>query len=686
MKTRLYFLAAATLFMSGLTSCTDFLREENKVGETADLTYGTKSGIDGLVAGCYSFARGWYGKEAGLGLSEMGTDLFYYGFDNKQKSLLQYNLTAASLEDNVADNACLDHYWELFYCATDVCNNALKYVAASDQLDASTKSQYMGEAYFLRAFYYFHMVNIWGAVPYNTEPITAQETNPVRMPENEIYGRILADLDNSVAAFTEAGYTKKTDGRANLWSARALKARVLLYAASWLNGQLNLQVAGNNTYSSMSGAQLYAAAQTEAEAVMGSGIASLYENYADMWSMNNEDCATNKEAIFGISYSSDLKSTVNCIPYRYKQEDGSPMQYNSLITRTGYSRGGSAMLLMFVSKWNNGCSDLGGNGVKNTNVFVRAVGESTFYITSAKTGEKVFVADKYSPYGRGFTRYLPSLRLWQLLDERRDTDQRTEVTLLDHYDIAHADLSQNAKNYPNLQDTAIYYSALDGDSEAGQALQAWAKNRYRLQFASGGDIPVYTSGDPATALPTQTAKALSDVYGDARYNSVMIGGWQSYPCMAKFLDNVYDSNYPTHDISSRDAIVIRLPEMYLIKAEAQLGRGDAAGAKTTLNELRAARAIAGQDNSFGGTVTLDVLLDERAVEFCGEQMRWFDLKRTGKLHEYVAKYNAQASPVLNADNSKHFLYRPIPQAQIDAVTNYTATPNSTTGFWQNPGY
>ncbi len=54
--------------MLGLTSCSDFLEEENKVGETADLTYKTPSGLEGLVANCYTFARGWYGKEAGFGL------------------------------------------------------------------------------------------------------------------------------------------------------------------------------------------------------------------------------------------------------------------------------------------------------------------------------------------------------------------------------------------------------------------------------------------------------------------------------------------------------------------------------------------------------------------------------------------------------------------------------------------
>lgn len=686
MKTKILFLAAASSLMMSLSSCSDFLEEDNKVGETADLTYNTPTGLEGLVANCYTFARGWYGKEAGLGLSEMGTDLFYYGYDNKQKSLLKYDVTPAALESNTSDNPCLDHYWELFYAATDVCNNAIKYVSENTFTTEETKNRYLGEAYFLRAFYYFHMVNIWGAIPYNDAPVTEQNFTPTRTPENKVYGNVLSDLDASIDYFQKANYMTKADGRANYWAARALKARVLLYAASWLGGQLNQQVSGSN-YDGKSKADLYAAAQAEAEAVIGaSDYASLYDNYSDVWTMSNESYNTNKEALFGVTYSQDIKTNANCIPYRYRLEGGEPMSYNSLITRTGYSRGGSAMLLMFVSMWNNGATDLGGSGQKNTQVFVRVTNAKTSTIVSKKTGKNVDVAAAYSPYGRGFTRYLPSLRLWNLLEKHRATDQRTEATLLDHYDIASPDLSQNAVNYPELQDTAIYYCPLDGNSAEGQAKQAWAKNKYRIQFMAGGDIPVYTSMDEATALPTEAAVATSSVYGDKRYNSYKIGGWCSFPGIKKFLDDVYDSNFPTWDISSRDAIVMRLPEMYLIKAECQVAAGNGAAAMETINQLRKVRAIAGTDNTLSGSADIDTILEERAVEFCGEQMRWFDLKRTGKLHEYVTKYNAQASGNIKADATKHFLYRPIPQNEMDAVQNLTTEVNSETGFWQNPGY
>lgn len=671
MKKKLYIMLTAAALMLGMTSCSDYLDEENRAGATADLTYTTSTGIQGLIGSCYNFARGWYGKEAGLGLSEMGTDLFYYGYDNKQKSLNSYNLNAISLDDNVADNACLDQYWELFYCAVDVCNTALKYVPENKVINESLRNQYMGEAYFLRAFYYLHMVNIWGPIPYNTEPPTSVVTDATRVPEEVVYSNILSDLDKSITAFQAANYMTKADGRANYWAARALKARTLLYAASWLGKN---SITTNATYS---GKDLYALAKAETEAVIGSGVASFYDNFADIWSMTNESIGKNKESIWGVSYSSDLATASNCIPYRYRTDDkGNAKSYNGLITRTGYTRGGSAMLLMFVPMWNNGASDLGGDG-KET--FVRVLGESTSYVTNIKTKEKVYVAPYYSPYGRGFTRYLPSVYLWKLLDKNRATDQRTNATLLEAYTIAPG-LEGSSKNYPSIKDTAIYYCPLDGNSAAGKAKQAWAKGRYRIQFLTNGDIPVYTSADPAVAKPTEAAKAKSDVYGDARYNSYKIAGWCSFPGIKKFLDNVYDVNYPTNDISSRDAMVLRLAEMYLIKAEAELGAGDRTSALATINALRAKRAIAGKDNSISGPVTINTILDERAIELCGEQQRWFDLKRTKTLVDRVKAYNAQGAA--NVKNIHY--YRPIPQAQLDAVTNKSTTAG--TGFWQNEGY
>ena len=701
---KIYMLFAAAAISFGTTSCSDFLEEDNKTGETADLAYNTKIGIDGLIQSAYTYTHGWWGKEPSLGLAECGSDLFYFGYDNKQKSLMKYDLSAESLGNNTADNPCLDEYWEMFYAAVDVCNNALKYVPTCTAIDDTKKAAYLGDAYFLRALYYSQMVAMWGPIPYNAEPVSSINNNPVRVPEAEIYGHILDDLKLSMENFKKANImsvkTATATGRASYYSAEALYARVALYAASWLGA------------SAVSGyGNLYNEALTAATDVINNSGAKFYSRFSDTWNMNNEEATSNTENLFAVHYSNDLSAgRDNCVPYRFSNEGTG--NFNSLITRTGYSRnGGSASLLMFVSLWNNGCDDLGNSGQKNTQVFWRvAAGKTT--IKSKMTGTDIEVGKYYSPYGRGFTRYLPSLYLWKILDEVKETDQRYNGTLITSYRIPY-ELSQNAAKYPKMSEQefkdydeaykedgnyfngggiAILYSLLDGNSAEGQALQAEAKDKYRLQFAFGGDIPVYTSGDPATALPTEGGKAVSDVYGDARYKSEKIEGRRSFPGIKKFLDDQYNASYPTYDISYRDIMVLRLAEMYLIKAEAELATGG--NALNTINQLRAARAISGKDNSISGTVDIETILKERALELCGEYQRWFDLKRTHTLISHIKAYNAQASGNIAV---KHY-YRPIPLSELEAVTNRSETvvpqdangvlqySSTAEGMWQNPGY
>ena len=705
-----FIMAGAVL--AGATACSDFLEEDNKTGQTADLTYTTVSGLQGLDNSAFAFSRAWWGKEAGLGLAECGSDLFLGGGDNKQMSLITYNLTSASSDgNNVADDACLDHYWELFFDAVDVCNNLLQYADINTMITDKDRNKYKGDAYFLRALYYSQMVALWGPVPYNTEVITQTSTTPVREPEPVVYAKILQDIDKALEAYKAAGVMTKADAdkeaddanHGSYYAAMALKARVALYAASWL---------GNNAVEGY--ANLYQIAQTAADDVIANGQASFYSRYSDTWNMKNENVLNNKEAIWGVHYTNELTTgqTSNCIPKRYKTNaEGDHLDYSSLITRTGYTRGGSAMLLMFQGLWNNSSvKDVGSNGTKNNCIFVRVLGTSTASITSAITGKDVPVAEQYSPYGRGFQRYLPSLYLWRTLEKYRATDQRVDGTLVSHYNIVDG-LQQNRKdyyplmgqfmtsaatayandgNYFNAGDTAIYFSPLDGNSAEGQKAQAWAKNRYRIMFAQGGDLPIFD----ANGLPTESGPKVSSVYGDDRFNAAKAGGRHIYPGIKKFLDDQYDANFPTYDISARDFIVFRLAEMYLIKAEAQLGQGNAGGALSTLNALRAARAISGTDNSLSGTPDINTILDERAIELCGEFQRWFDLKRTHTLIDRVKAYNAQGK-----DNValKHY-YRPIPLSQMDACSNVIATPAtqeangvlkySTTadGFWQNPGY
>jgi hypothetical protein len=118
--------------------------------------------------------------------------------------------------------------------------------------------------------------------------------------------------------------------------------------------------------------------------------------------------------------------------------------------------------------------------------------------------------------------------------------------------------------------------------------------------------------------------------------------------------------------------------MYLIAAEAQFNLGRSDSAAYFINKIRTRAAIPGHEADMQITpaqVTLDFILDERARELCGEQLRWFDLKRTGKLLDRVRRLNPDAAQYIQPFH----VVRPIPQTQIDAVTNKTE-------FTQNAGY
>jgi hypothetical protein len=190
MKTKIYFLSILSGIALLASSCSDFLVEDNKSGKTEE-NYKTESGLTGLVNACYSYTRGWYGKEPGIGLSEGGTDLWLKARDNRQTGLVEYSsLQAAASSSPEAQNACLDEYWEMFYAALNACNTALYYVDKATVSDA-LKAQYKGEASFLRAFYYWHMVETWGPIQINKTPVLTATSEVVRNTEAEVYDFML---------------------------------------------------------------------------------------------------------------------------------------------------------------------------------------------------------------------------------------------------------------------------------------------------------------------------------------------------------------------------------------------------------------------------------------------------------------------------------------------------------------
>lgn len=99
---------------------------------------------------------------------------------------------------------------------------------------------------------------------------------------------------------------------------------------------------------------------------------------------------------------------------------------------------------------------------------------------------------------------------------------------------------------------------------------------------------------------------------------------------------------PTADAQTMNRMMYRLAETYLFAAEANLNLGnigtvnDAPTSKTALGQINAVRKRAGA--ALLPTLTIQDILDEQAREFAFEGRRWYMLKRTGKLYDFVKEH------------------------------------------------
>ncbi|WP_290796044.1 RagB/SusD family nutrient uptake outer membrane protein [Flavihumibacter sp. UBA7668] len=117
-------------------------------------------------------------------------------------------------------------------------------------------------------------------------------------------------------------------------------------------------------------------------------------------------------------------------------------------------------------------------------------------------------------------------------------------------------------------------------------------------------------------------------------------------------------------------VILRLADIYLMRAEAKLRKGDAAGALADVNTVRAARTARGTIPALT-EMNLDILYRERGFELYWEMVRRTDMIRFGK---YEGTWTEKT------DNNPQKRLFPIPQNAIDGASNI---PDY---LVQNPGY
>ena len=169
------------------------------------------------------------------------------------------------------------------------------------------------------------------------------------------------------------------------------------------------------------------------------------------------------------------------------------------------------------------------------------------------------------------------------------------------------------------------------------------------------------------ALPSRADAVVIELLPEGKNYNGVVTSYESkmeedifgLPCFRKFDDIENGKDVFSTTSSMRDIYLARLAETNLIAAEACIKSDNLSGALKYVNIVRSrANATLAQESE----INIDYILNERARELAGENHRWADLARTGKLAEYVEKYNPDIS---TGQITEKFYLRPIPLSAIE---------------------
>lgn len=179
---------------------------------------------------------GIYGSIAfGGGTSHVnGFETLFCGMSADE--LLPFQSQADQFSTNILakDNTIIYNDWGSAYSLVYQTNASIEGIQASIGISPSAKSHLIGEVKFLRAFFYFYLVNLYGDVPYINGSDYKINALAARTSKAQVYDNIVNDLLAAQSSLSgDYSYSGGERVRANSLSATALLARVYLYLNRW---------------------------------------------------------------------------------------------------------------------------------------------------------------------------------------------------------------------------------------------------------------------------------------------------------------------------------------------------------------------------------------------------------------------------------------------------------------------
>lgn len=316
MKKFINILATAAIALGGVTSCT--LDAINYVEKTPENFPITSTDASQALAGIYqNLSQVCANPQMSFFyLSTLASDDNLGGGGTNDK-LMQAMDLLLNYQNDMTHQFWTDRYQGINRA------NALLSGVENMQLEDAERQQVIGEAKFLRGFFYYELASQYGRVPL---VLTTEVAEPTQPTAAELWGQILMDLRDAAENMPS---TRKSDGHVDKFTAEAMLGRAwLFYTGMYGNGD-DLAALTSTTYNPLTEVALPDGSTLTKQDVIGyiddcvnnSGY-SLVPDYRNLWAYTNrctvedydytkgqglkwveDDAAVNPESMFAIKFN-----------------------------------------------------------------------------------------------------------------------------------------------------------------------------------------------------------------------------------------------------------------------------------------------------------------------------------------------------------------------------------------------
>jgi len=300
-------VTVSILAMAAIVGCSDFLDESDPSNFTVDNYFTKPEHARSSVSAIYANLRNPMGSGFGGGtwmMLEFATGLAATDLGQAVNSYYVKDLR------NTSDNGYGLDYWTTYYKGIGNANLSITNIPRIP-MDEDEKKKILGEAHFLRAFFYFNLVQMFGEIPLVTEAVDlkSEQLYPEQAKVEEVYELIVNDLKVAEAAGLP---WDDQSGKVNMGIVKSLMAKVYLTMAGY---PLN------------KGAAYFDLSAKASEEVINSKQYQLFPSYGDLHDPKKKNGVEN---IFSIQYKTQVIPSnwqVAIIPYNknisaYSDETG----------------------------------------------------------------------------------------------------------------------------------------------------------------------------------------------------------------------------------------------------------------------------------------------------------------------------------------------------------------------------